>query len=434
MKRILVSESSQAQVISQAISALEAGGLVLFPTETTYGAGVDATNPVAVKKLLEYKSRREGKPLSIAVTDLAMAEQYVEVNAQARTLYKQFLPGPVTVISRGLEKVAPGVESEFGTLGVRIPDYPLIVEIVRAFGRPVTATSANPSDGARPYNLDKLLGTLSGRQLSLIDLIIDAGELPHNPPSTVIDTTLSAPVTMRQGEIRLSTVEVGQSDRLSSHAPTSSTSNKSDSTQIVKEVSVQKTDFNPQTRILQITSLLPNQKTGDKPSNFEQPIDPVDDANQPASVEQFSDVDQPTTTLTLDSSSPDETMGIAGRLLLKHWNDVRESGLIIGLNGPLGAGKTVFAQGVAKFLGIQSHLVSPTYTYIEEYPYTRHQTSGMLYHLDMWKVDSAEIFDRLEFNTMFGSNNIVVVEWWEQIQPYVQTATPILEISVLDSQ
>jgi L-threonylcarbamoyladenylate synthase len=190
-------------VIEAAIEILGSGGLVIYPTETLYGIGADATNAEAVKKLTEYKNRPFGKPYSIAVTDQKMAEEYVELNDTARNLYKEFLPGPLTVISNGLHKVAPGVESEDGTLGVRIPEYKLVIDIVKKFGKAITATSANASYKKRPYEVSDILENISDKQKSLVDLIIDAGSLPHNEPSTVIDTTLDNPVTLRQGEIKL---------------------------------------------------------------------------------------------------------------------------------------------------------------------------------------------------------------------------------------
>jgi len=186
-----------------AVTILKKGGLVIYPTETVYGIGVDATNPKAVEKLNNYKQRPFGKPYSIVVADQKMAEEYVELNQTAKNLYQQFLPGPITVVSKGKHKVAPGIESETGTLGIRIPDYKLVIEIVKALGKPITATSANASYQKRPYQIADILDNLSARQKGLLDLIIDAGELPHNEPSTVIDTTLDDPVILRQGEVKL---------------------------------------------------------------------------------------------------------------------------------------------------------------------------------------------------------------------------------------
>jgi L-threonylcarbamoyladenylate synthase len=189
--------------IGTAIQILKSGGLVIYPTETLYGIGADATNLKAIKKLTKYKNRPFGKPYSIAVTGLGMAEKYVKLNDTAKNLYKEFLPGPLTVISKGKHKVAEGVESEDGTLGIRIPDYKLVIDIVRKLGKPITATSANASYKKRPYKISDILDNISEKQRQLIDLIIDAGELPPNEPSTVIDTTLDDPVTLRQGEIKL---------------------------------------------------------------------------------------------------------------------------------------------------------------------------------------------------------------------------------------
>lgn len=189
--------------IDEIVSVLKDGGIVIYPTETVYGAGVDASNQMAVKKLLKYKKRPLGKPLSVAVCDMDMAEKYVFLNNTARNIYKNFLPGPVTVVSKGKNKLALGVESETGTLGIRIPDYPLALEIVKRLGKPITATSANASYQKRPYKIDDVLNNISEKQKSLIDLIVDVGELPHNEPSTVVDTALDDEVVLRQGEVFL---------------------------------------------------------------------------------------------------------------------------------------------------------------------------------------------------------------------------------------
>lgn len=188
-------------LIDQAVKTLKSGGLIIFPTETCYGAGVDATNPKAVAKLLAYKTRREGKPLSIAVTDQTMAAKYVILNPTAINLYKKFLPGPLTVISKAKHKLAPGIESETNTLAIRIPDYPLTLKIIKTFGKPITATSANVSYKPRPYSIPQLLKYTSKKQQQLIDLIINAGKLPIRPVSTIVDTTLDDPLVLRQGKI-----------------------------------------------------------------------------------------------------------------------------------------------------------------------------------------------------------------------------------------
>lgn len=198
----IITESNKA--VDIAVTALQNGQLVFMATETVYIAGVDATNKDAVKKLIAFKNRPFGKPFSVGVTDISMAEKYVILNKTAKDLYKRFLPGPVTVVSTGTHKVANGVEAENGTLGIRIPDYKFFQEVCKKFNKPITATSANASYQRRPYKLSDILDNISEKQKGLIDLMIDAGELPHNEPSTVIDTTLDdTPVILRQGEIKL---------------------------------------------------------------------------------------------------------------------------------------------------------------------------------------------------------------------------------------
>lgn len=188
--------------INKVVETLAQGGLVIMPTETVYGAMVDATNPKAVTKLINYKKRPFGKPFSIAVTDKKMAEEFAYLNKTAKDLYKRFLPGPLTIVSKGRGVVAPGVESEEGTLGIRIPDHKLVLSVIKKLGKPVTATSANSSYQKRPYKISDILNTISTKQKSLIDLIVDAGELPKREPSTVIDTTLDDSPVLRQGDIK----------------------------------------------------------------------------------------------------------------------------------------------------------------------------------------------------------------------------------------
>jgi len=327
--KILKLNFNQEQVISEAVSCLNNGGLVIYPTETVYGIGAIANHAGAIDKLLRYKGRREGKPLSIAVTDQTMAEKYVEINEQALKFYKNFLPGPFTVISKSKNQVDPRVNSEFGTLGIRIPEYPLIISIIKNLGQAITSTSANASGKKRPYTIQDIFAGLSEKQKTLVDLVIDAGELPKNEPSVVIDTTLSTPITLR-GSLK-----------------------------------------NKKGKILW-------------------------------------------------SNDENETIELAGRLLLNHLNDLQKKGLVIALNGPLGMGKTIFAKGVAKFLGIKETINSPTYSYINEYSYKRMNTKGTFYHIDAWKIDSQEEVNFLAIEKLIIKNNIVVIEWFEQIAKWLQ--------------
>lgn len=197
-----IKESKNALEI--VVNALKNGQLVFMATETVYIAAVDATNLEAVNKLVLFKNRPFGKPFSVGVINIQMAKDYVQINKTAEKLYKRFLPGPVTIVSKGKHKVAEGVEAENGTLGIRIPDYKFFQDVVKNFKKPITTTSANASYQRRPYKLTDILDNISEKQKELIDLMIDAGRLPHNEPSTVIDTTIDdTPIVLRQGDIKL---------------------------------------------------------------------------------------------------------------------------------------------------------------------------------------------------------------------------------------
>lgn len=201
MKVLSLTSSNHQDIIQEAIHTLRNGGLVIYPTETTYGIGADCENEQAITKLISYKSKRDGKPISVAVASPEQAEKYVTLNETARNVYKTFLPGPVTVISKGTGVVANGVASQTGAVGIRIPNYPLILTLLSSYGKGITATGANASYQKRPYNVQDIFDNISDRQKEMIDLVIDAGELPHNEPSTVIDTTLDDVIVTRIGII-----------------------------------------------------------------------------------------------------------------------------------------------------------------------------------------------------------------------------------------
>ncbi len=197
--QILNATREKDRAIQEAVAVLRSGGLVIYPTETTYGVAVDVENPRAVQKLLDYKGKRDGKAISVAVSDEAMASRYVTLNDTARQVYSTFLPGPVTVISTGTGIAAPGIASTDGKVGIRIPQFERALELISSFGGGISATGANASNKKRPYTVQDILDNTTQTQQDCIDLIIDVGELPHNEPSTVIDTTVDDIQVLRQG-------------------------------------------------------------------------------------------------------------------------------------------------------------------------------------------------------------------------------------------
>ncbi|MCC7290420.1 threonylcarbamoyl-AMP synthase [bacterium] len=188
------------EIVAKAVNVLKNGGFIIYPTETCYGIGADATNQEAVNKLYDYKGFRGQKPFSMAVKDRKMAEKYVEINDIADNLYKNYLPGPVTVVSNSKGGVAVGVETPWKTIGIRIPDHVIPIAIVTAYGKPITATSANVSYKPIAYSIESLLAHTPKKSQKYLNLIIDAGDLPKNVPSTVLDTTLNSLTVLRQGK------------------------------------------------------------------------------------------------------------------------------------------------------------------------------------------------------------------------------------------
>ena len=199
MRHLILNEPNLQECAVAAAEVLSQGGLVVYPTETVYGVAVDATNASAVSRLLTYKNRPVGRAISVCVADEAAASQLVELNETATRLYRTFLPGPLTVISKSRGMVDARLASELGTLGIRISAHPFVAALTAVSSQPFTATSANRSGGAQPYSITTLLASLSPAQQNLIDLVIDAGTLPRRDPSTVIDTTSEAQDLVRAG-------------------------------------------------------------------------------------------------------------------------------------------------------------------------------------------------------------------------------------------
>jgi L-threonylcarbamoyladenylate synthase len=187
--------------INKIIKTLKAGGLVLMPSDTVYILAVDVSQKKAVEKLQNFKNRWIGKAISVAVCDLKMAKDYAIIPKNEEILYSHLLPGPFTLISRGKHKLMKGIEAEDGSLGIRIPDNKLILEVVKKLGGPISATSANLS-GRRPhYSVESFVKSLSEKKKKMIDLIVDGGKLPRNKPSTVMDIRENQMRVLRKGEL-----------------------------------------------------------------------------------------------------------------------------------------------------------------------------------------------------------------------------------------
>ena len=190
--------------VAAAARALADGGLVAFPTETVYGLGADATNASAIARLYQAKGRPAFNPLISHVGDLAAARAIGRFDATALALAEAFWPGPLTLV---LPKAAGCPVAELATAGletiaIRIPSHPVARAILRAFGRPVVAPSANLSGHVSPTNAAHVQSDLEGR----IDLIVDGGPVEVGVESTIVGC-FEEPMLLRPGGLPREAIE-----------------------------------------------------------------------------------------------------------------------------------------------------------------------------------------------------------------------------------
>jgi L-threonylcarbamoyladenylate synthase len=173
-----------SQGIAAAAAILRAGGLVGFPTETVYGLGADARNDRATARIFEAKGRPHFNPLIVHVPDLAAAQTYAVFNDQALALAAAFWPGPLTLVLplRQDAGLSPLVTAGLNTVAIRVPAHPTARALLRAFGGPLAAPSANPSGRISPTRADHVLTGLAGR----IEAVVDDGPCSVGVESTIV--------------------------------------------------------------------------------------------------------------------------------------------------------------------------------------------------------------------------------------------------------
>ena len=181
-----------------AAGVLRRGGVVAFPTETVYGLGADATNAAAVRRIFEIKGRPATNPLIVHVADAAAAWACVaEWPAAAEALAARFWPGPLTLVLRRGGGIVDEVTAGGATVGVRVPDHPVALEMLRSFGGGVAAPSANRSNHVSPTTADHVRDDLG----EAVDLILDGGPCGVGIESTVLSLATPTPAVLRLGGV-----------------------------------------------------------------------------------------------------------------------------------------------------------------------------------------------------------------------------------------
>ena len=190
--------------VEEAVSVLHSGGLVAFPTETVYGLGADATNAAAVRRVFAAKGRPPGNPLIVHVGDLDTARRFATTWPDtAQTLAAVWWPGPLTLVLPKHPSIVDEATAGLPTVGLRVPDHPLALEVVRAFGGPVAAPSANRSNRVSPTTADHVRDELGDS----VDLVLDGGPCTVGIESTVLDLTRDKPVILRPGGVSQQQIE-----------------------------------------------------------------------------------------------------------------------------------------------------------------------------------------------------------------------------------
>lgn len=190
--------------IARAAELLAEGELVAFPTETVYGLGGDARRDETTARIFDAKGRPRFNPLISHLPDLEAAEHYAHFDARARALAEAFWPGPLTLVLplREGSGLSPLATAGLPTVALRVPAHPVARALLRAFGGPLAAPSANPSGKVSPTRADHVLAGLSGR----IAAVIDGGASAVGVESTILGLD-GEPRLLRPGGLRLEALE-----------------------------------------------------------------------------------------------------------------------------------------------------------------------------------------------------------------------------------
>ncbi|MGK5554787.1 L-threonylcarbamoyladenylate synthase [Actinomadura kijaniata] len=190
--------------IEKAADVLRAGGLVALPTETVYGLGANAEDPAAVSRIFQVKGRPPSHPLIVHISGAEHLGDWVqEVPATARLLAERFWPGPLTLVLRRGRRVPLEATGGLETVAVRVPDHPVALALLSAFGGGVTAPSANRFGSVSPTTADDVRAELG----DAVDFVLDGGPCQVGVESTIVDATGQVPTILRPGGVTRENLE-----------------------------------------------------------------------------------------------------------------------------------------------------------------------------------------------------------------------------------
>lgn len=192
----------QKRFITKAAESLRDGEIVIFPTDTYYGIGCSIYAKGALERLFSIKNETRDKLFSFIVPDLKDISTYARVSDYAYKKMRKLLPGPYTFILSAAREVPKRLWSKRKTVGIRVPDHTIVIELARELGHPIVSTSTTNRKGdilTRPEEIESVLGFA-------VDVMLSAGYVP-NQPSSVIDLSNDEPIIVRRGAGDVSSFE-----------------------------------------------------------------------------------------------------------------------------------------------------------------------------------------------------------------------------------
>ena len=186
--------------IAEAVSLLERGEIVAFPTETVYGLGAVAYNPIAVAKIFEVKRRPHFDPLIVHLDGADRLDEYVEnIPPQAEGLIKAFWPGPLTMIFRKRPVIPDIVTAGLPTVGIRVPSHPVALDLIATLKKPIAAPSANQFGYMSPTRVHHVARSFAER----VPLVLDGGRARHGIESTIVSFRDNGVIVHRHGAVTI---------------------------------------------------------------------------------------------------------------------------------------------------------------------------------------------------------------------------------------
>ena len=188
-------ENPQKRLIAQAADILRSGGIIAYPTDTTYGLGCTLSNRKGLERIIQIKKLSDSHRFSILCPDLSEISRYARVDNTTYRILKRFLPGPYTFVLEATRDVPKTILPKRKTLGLRIPGHPICLALLQEVGEPLLSTTLRlPTEERILSDPDEVRERLSGK----VDLVIDGG-IVQPEPSTVVDLTGETPVILRSG-------------------------------------------------------------------------------------------------------------------------------------------------------------------------------------------------------------------------------------------